>query len=219
MKAIIVGNGSVLPDKKWIEFIKRFNLIIAADGGANFLQALEILPHVLIGDLDSIDEKIKKIYQKNQVEMKLFPKDKDYTDTWLSIDYALEKDPEELALFNVTGTRLDHTLGSLSLLNKLLEKNTFGYIIDDTNQIFLIKDRFQIKNRVGETVSLLPFTDEVILSAKGFKWEISDALIKKTEPIGVSNVIEKEEAEILVKKGQLFVLFSSDTHHTFLPFA
>ena len=45
---------------------------------------------------------------------------KDLTDTELAFDIAIKQRPEQIVMFGVTGSRLDHTLANIHLLVKSL---------------------------------------------------------------------------------------------------
>ena len=61
--------------------------IYCADGGANHLEALGIFPLEIWGDLDSVTKEIIEKYRNNNVRIKKFPKDKDYTDGELILQH------------------------------------------------------------------------------------------------------------------------------------
>ena len=69
--------------------------IICADGGIRIFDELNrysdtsIVPDVLIGDMDSIDETLTKA--KHIVQEWIGKTDKDYTDGQLAVGYALER--------------------------------------------------------------------------------------------------------------------------------
>jgi thiamine pyrophosphokinase len=54
MKCIIMANGEYGQLSWYKEILSSADRIICADGGANYAQLLGIIPHCIIGDLDSI---------------------------------------------------------------------------------------------------------------------------------------------------------------------
>ena len=61
-------------------------LLIAADGGLRHTEALGLRPHVILGDFDSLGKKNIPSGVKT-VEL---PEEKDFTDTQVAIDAAIE---------------------------------------------------------------------------------------------------------------------------------
>lgn len=206
MKAVIVGNGGMKPEAHWKEYIQKFDLIVAADGGIKFLHAIGITPHVLLGDFDSIPKELLDYYGGLSIKLLRYPKEKDYTDTWLAMDYCVEQKAEELILLNVTGDRLDHMLGVIYLLRRFLKKGVAAKILDETNEISLLEGNHTIFGKPGGVLSLLPHGGDAFVSTSGLKWDLNDTLMTYDDPIGISNEFLAEIAEIHVKKGQLLLI-------------
>ena len=59
--------------------------IICTDGGFDLAKQAGITPHLLLGDLDSIQSRIPK-----ELPLKTFPPEKDYTDLELAIHTAID---------------------------------------------------------------------------------------------------------------------------------
>ena len=78
--------------------------IICTDGGFDLAKQAGITPHLLLGDLDSIQSRIPK-----ELPLKTFPPEKDYTDLELAIHTAIEK---KLLMGDLGWHRgrLDHTV-------------------------------------------------------------------------------------------------------------
>ncbi|MGB9638050.1 MAG: thiamine diphosphokinase, partial [bacterium] len=145
MNILLVANGKVNNKILSRNFIKNYdiNKIIAVDGGSNKLIKLDIFPDVVIGDLDS-----KKIRAKNKNLFKNlniinFPKDKDYSDLELGINYINNMNMlvKKVFCFGMIGSRVDHTLANINSLFNLYLKDSIENIIiyDSESVLFLIK--------------------------------------------------------------------------------
>ncbi len=84
MKALIVGNRPL--GSKVIELAKD-KLVVAADAGADRLLKYNIIPDIVIGDLDSISNKTSTKLEEWIVSNKNIQK----TDLEKAVDYAFEK--------------------------------------------------------------------------------------------------------------------------------
>ena len=92
------------------------DLVIAADGGANWCAAWGWQPDLVIGDMDSLDEAVAVRLQADGVAFVRHPVEKDETDLELALRAAVERGADEIVVAAALGGRIDHTLGNLALL-------------------------------------------------------------------------------------------------------
>ena len=88
MKCIIMANGEYGELSWYKEILSSADRIICADGGANYAQLLGIIPHCIIGDLDSISTEARNYYAGQGVSFQQYPSRKDYTDLQLALQAA-----------------------------------------------------------------------------------------------------------------------------------
>jgi len=211
MRALIISNGNIHHYDYFKKLAFSADLIICADGGAEHAYRMGLAPHVVIGDLDSINENIRKIFMKRNIEFLTYPVEKDKTDTQLAIEYALDRKCKEITMIGCLGSRFDHSFANVCLLKYILDRGAKGKIIDEYNEIYLIKDRIKLTGEIGEKVSLLPITEYVEgVTTKGLYYELSDAKIPLGISYGVSNVFMDSHAEIRLKKGLLLIIKARD---------
>ena len=164
---------------------------------------LGILPDIVIGDMDSV----RGDYSAENI--KVYPTRKDYTDSELVIDYAIETGFTELLLFGMTGTRMDHTYANLSLLLKC--RDIDAVIIDSNNIIRMVFDKVTIDGKRGDTVSILPFCGDVIgVTTTGLEYPLNNSVIKIGTSLGVSNKMTDNVCTVEIKAGTALVLRSND---------
>ena len=102
------------------------DFVIAADAGYRVCQSLGIVPDLLLGDFDSMEQPpdFPNIHRS--------PVEKDDTDTMLAIKTALEKGCDTVYIYGGTGgKRLDHTLANLQSLLYLRRRGARGWLYDD----------------------------------------------------------------------------------------
>lgn len=206
-KTLIVLNGVFKNQKnKFQNIIKKYDRIIAVDGGYKFLKNIvDREPDILIGDFDSIDRGSKLLNNFNG-EIYEFDSDKDKTDGELSIDYCVENDLDNISFIGATRGRLDQQFGNILLLEYALDKNINANIIEPGIEVDLITDKKIIENKANYTLSIFSLTDEVIInSIKGCKYELDNYMLKRASSRGISNIIKAEKASIEVKTGKLLV--------------
>lgn len=211
MKCLIVSNGNIENYNFYKKIIIEADLIICADGGAKHLVNMGAIPHIVIGDLDSIDEKNRKLFVSKKVKFLKFPVDKDATDTELATDFALSKNPSEIIYIGTIGSRMDHTLANIALLKKLLEKDVFARIINENNEIYLIDKEIELYGNNGDFISILPLTEKVTgITLKGLKFPLHNAEIRLGSSLGISNSFVDKKATIKIQSGQLLVIKARD---------
>ena len=112
MKTLIVTGGSL--DICWVkEFIKTINAeyIIAADSGLKYIDELGLVPDMILGDYDSVEDGLLDKYKS--IDIKTYPREKDYTDTHIAIINALKAGASDIYILGATGTRMDHTFTNI----------------------------------------------------------------------------------------------------------
>lgn len=197
MRAVIIGSGEI----KNYDYIKGKiqpdDFIICADGGYNHAQKMGILPDVLLGDFDSATD------FENVKGRIVYPTRKDFTDGELAVTYAVEHGFEDVVLFAMSGNRLDHTITDILLLDKC--KN--GVLIDDNNEVYLVKDRLKLIGKKGQTVSIIPINSEVCgIKSSGLEYPLCDDTLYFGCGRGVSNVMTEDECTITIKSGTALVI-------------
>jgi len=202
MKACIVCSGEI-KDYGWaLSQVRRYELLIAADGGANHLDKMGVIPHVIIGDLDSIDPAVLK--NAESTERISFPEEKDKTDTELAVALAFDRGAGSIDLLGATGGRLDHTLGNISLAVKFPGKiaiRTFGSTLEAVDH----RQECRIKALPGSMVSLIPYPTARNVTTKGLKYSLEkEELSSGTR--GISNLLCRSDATISVGGGLLLVV-------------
>jgi len=90
MQRIIIFANGELPDLEQARAILRDDdYILCADGGARHALALDLIPNLVIGDMDSIDSAEWKRLEVKNIPIEFFPRDKNETDLELAINKAI----------------------------------------------------------------------------------------------------------------------------------
>lgn len=211
MTAIIVCSGTIVDYSHIKKYFEAVDLIICADGGASHLGKLGILPHLLVGDFDSIHQSEFDSLFEAGVEVIRFPAEKDTTDTQLAVQLALDRGCDKLILIGATGTRLDHTLANIFLLRTLLESGVKGIIADEHNEIEMINKSIVLKKEKDIKISLVPVGGKVTgVTTEGLYYPLNNATLEFGSTWGVSNEFAEDTAIVTIKEGLLLVIKSRD---------
>jgi len=185
------------------------DLIIAADGGAERCRRLGIIPHILIGDLDSISAELTEEYRHAGVEIIRHPCRKDATDLELALDLAGARGAQEAVLFGVLGGRWDMSIANVMVAAGKKYQRMRVSLLDTQCRIYIIHggSTFTLKSVPGQTVSLIPLTaDAEGVTTDGFDYPLKESLLPFSTSRGISNKLIKKEGKITVKKGLLLCI-------------
>lgn len=207
MKCLIIcSSGDIYP-----EIFKSINIseyfIICADGGLKAAESAGIIPDLWVGDADSLGCREIKCKEK-----KVFPSDKDFTDSHIAACEAIKRGFGELFFIGATGGRLDHEYANFCLLKYVLKKGAFGIILNKNNRIFLTDKSIEIKPLGMKYISFFPFGGSVKdFSVKGAKYELKNHFLTDCDTLTVSNeFISERPVKITFKEGFVLVICSND---------
>ena len=185
------------------------DIIIAADSGYNNAKALGEGVDILLGDFDSLGEP-RDIPKRT--EIMTVPSEKDFTDTQLAVQVALDKGANEVCIIGGLDGRLDHTLANLALLPTLAAMRVHAHINDGFNRVrYLNSSSTLIARSHYKYLSLIPISEKLRgVSIEGCKYPLKNATLTKREPtLTISNEIEGNCALISVRKGECYVIESA----------
>ncbi len=202
MKALIIGSGNFT--KRVFSLLGDEFFAICADGGYDYAKKHNITPDIVIGDMDSVKEKITG-------KTLIFPKEKNETDSEIAINYAIENGYTELILTGFTGSRLDHTLNNIFLLKTTYEKGAKAVIIDDDNEIYYLDGKLTLNGNKGEFFSIIPFEGDVFgVTVENVKYPLKNETLHFGESRGISNEFLGEKCTITIQEGKAIVIKSKD---------
>ncbi|MCC7431107.1 thiamine diphosphokinase [bacterium] len=201
-KITLFLNG--LPQKKEIfaQSLKTSNLLIAVDGGANWLLENGFKPDFVVGDLDSLNEKAKKNLPNEKI---VLLNDQNFTDFEKSLVFTLEKfSPEKIEVWAGTNGRIDHTLANFSVAKRYHRKAKIIFY-DDFSETEIISKSTKIYGEKGQQLSILPFSQATGIVLRGLKFPLKNETLTLGLREGSSNEFLGNEAEINFEKGTLVV--------------
>lgn len=188
-----------------------YDIWIVVDGALELTHRLSLLPDYIVGDFDTVDQSLLEFYDSDRILR--HPPEKDQTDTELAIETAMEYRCTEIVLLGATGSRLDHSLANIFLLERLLEQGIHAVIQDASNRLYVKRNSFCIdrEQAFGNYFSLLPLTEKVEhVTLTGFKYPVQDMTFYRKYTLGVSNEITGEKAAVEFSEGIFVVVESRD---------
>ena len=190
------------------EFIKRTvtdnDFVICADKGYLYAKNAGIAPDVVVGDFDSFCSEITddcEVISLNPI--------KDDTDTFHSIDIAIERGYTEFTIIGALGGRIDHSFANISALEYISEKGAKGILLSEKERVeFLPKGEYRYSYK-GKTFSLFPFgCSEVCVTYEGVFYPLDKFRIKSGLSLGISNVFTSDESKINIYDGNAILIIN-----------
>ncbi len=208
-RCIVIGAGELTVPG--IE-VKDGDFVIAADAGFSHCERLGIEPDLIVGDFDSLKEgdgeALEEIRRREPERILTLPSEKDDTDMLAAIRVGLEKGCREFFLYGGLGGRLGHTIANIQCLNYLKERGASGYLTDASGLIQVAKNEtIRFEKRETGWLSLFSLGEKAEgVTLRGLKYELTDAVVTNSFPIGVSNEFIGKEAAVTVRNGTLLIL-------------
>ena len=167
---IILANGAFPTHLIPLEILEDAGTVICTDGSANALAKLDLTPHVIIGDLDSIDPDYEfhglEIHDPNQ----------ENTDLEKALDWAVMNGIESVILLGATGLREDMTVANHYILFDYIEKINIEMITDHAT-ITCHRGPRSFDSFPGEVVSLFPQRFGTVVSTTALKYPLNEMVL------------------------------------------
>jgi len=207
MRAVVVAHGDVLPSDR--AAIGANDYVVAADGGAFTLERWKLLPHLVVGDMDSLGDAGVERFARQGVPVAKFPAGKDESDLELAVAQAIAAGATEVVVLGALGgDRLDHETANLLLL---ADPGYDGVRIEARRGALRIravrgKASLALNAPVGALVTLLPVSgDAEGVTTEGLRYPLRGETLRFGRARGLSNEVASLPAKVSVDKGTLLV--------------
>ena len=184
------------------EAVEAGDYLLAADGGLHHLEKLNLAPHGIIGDFDSLG------YVPNGAQV--FPVEKDDTDAMLAARKGLQLGYREFLFYGaLDGPRLDHTIANFQTLQFLADRGAKGYLIGNQWIVTVIREETVAFPADAEgTISLFCLgADAEGITLENLYYPLENGTLTAGFPLGVSNHFTGKAARITVRKGSLLAMW------------
>lgn len=212
---IIIGSGQESPQTlARLGSAQQPPCIICADGGANFATQATIVPHHVVGDMDSVAPGVLAELEARGATIHRHPSAKDSSDLELALELALSLGKQSIALTCVLGHRPDHLLSNLTLLLSEHFRSANVCIIEDSlSACALLSGTRLFRGKKGDLFSVIPCSPVVQgCSIEGARWSLMNEQLALGSTRSISNVFECEELRITIEEGDaIFVHFRNES--------
>ena len=170
----VILNGQMPTDDTIINQITNSDYIIAVDGSANKLFDLEIIPDVIIGDLDSL-QNINNI----NIELVKTP-NQNKTDFRKTLEWCIEKNILNISIFGISGESEDHFLGNYYTLSDFGEKISWKAFTDFSVISPCIGNK-KFESFKGQKVSLFCMKGSSIVNSENLEYPLQSYHLKPSD--------------------------------------
>jgi len=207
--ALIILNGKEFNKKEFLNSLSDDRLVIAADGGIKYLGGLDVPPLIHIGDMDS-SVPGSKVPIKDTI---IFPAEKNFSDFHLALEYAQKKKVSEVFVFAACGGRSDHFISNYDTAVDFASKGMKIVFSGSNEDIFFLPralKEYVFDFKKGSTVSMFSGSESVEdLTVSGFKYPAVKLDLKRSVPVGLSNVCTNiNKQKIRFDNGVLVLIYN-----------
>lgn len=180
--------------------------VIAADRGLDYCLAAGVKPDLAVGDFDSARGSLPSDIA--DIEYVRVSPIKDDTDAALAAELAVERGYRELRFLCALGGRLDHSFANIQMIYSLKRNGISAVLHGDGVSAFLAVDEAVKIPKNGGYLSIFSYNEAAEVSVVGVKYPLERALLKNDFPLGVSNEITADLAEITVHSGAALIILN-----------
>lgn len=186
--------------------LSREDLVIAADGGLEYLKTAGIRPDLILGDFDSLS------YAPQGEDVISLKPEKDDTDTYHAARIALDAGYRNFCIYGGLGGRLAHTIANIQLLEHIAEQGGRAYLIGTDETLTVLRNgKLEFSPEAKGYISVFAVNGPARgITLTGLKYTLSGYDMTGSYPIGVSNEFTGEPSCIEVIQGSLLVIFHSN---------
>ena len=211
MRAVIIANG-IIGDFRPV--ISPEDIIIAVDGGLRHCLALNLRPHTLIGDMDSLSPEEIDAVARSGIPVSRYPARKDHTDMELALHTARSLGADDIVLVGALGARWDMTLANFMLLAAPVLFGCRVRILDAMQEISLVHggETRQFDGSAGDLLSLIPIrSDARNVRVTGLEYPLNGETLCFSATRGISNIFCGQSATVFLEEGLLLCVIQHFT--------
>lgn len=207
MKAVIVADGAhALSDQ---HVLAGADVVIAADGGANWLATIGRSPHQMVGDFDSVIPDLLTQLARAGVALDRHPIEKDASDLELSVGAAVAAGADEMVILGALGGELDHLAANLLLLGSDLVRGRRVSLVHGrtTARALIGPSQLEIAAPMGTRLSLLALGGAAEgVTTRGLRWTLDGDRLEFGSSRGLANLVTETPAAVALDSGHLLVI-------------
>ncbi len=209
-RCVVVSAGEIRNYERAKDLVCKDDFFIFCDGGLCHAEKLCVKPSVIVGDFDSCPEKELHRYENACIDAKIIrlPREKDDTDTFYAVKYALSLGYDDFLFLGAMGARFDHAFGNISILSYLYDRGINAVLADDYSVMRVAGSKPVFIEDKCRYFSVLTVSGDVSgVTIKNAKYPLNNENLSCDFQLGISNqVLPGKTAEVFVSKGKVLVV-------------
>lgn len=203
----LIFTGGDAPHENVFAHLPIDAFVIAADSGYEHAIRAEHIPHLLVGDMDSISSEHLADARTRDVDIAEYSSDKDLTDTEIALSAAIERGSSFITIVSGGGDRFDHVIGMLHSLASFSALAQTTVFIGSARITFLSAGAsLVIDTEPDDTISLIPLGGDVVVTTNGLQWNLVSETLAAFASRGVSNRAIHSYVTISTSAGTLAII-------------
>ena len=168
LKTIILADGLFPEHEIPLGYLRNGERIICCDGSADNLISAGYIPDAIVGDLDTVSERVKEEFAD-----RLYPdNDQETNDLTKAVKWCIKKNYKDLVILGATGKREDHTIGNISLLIEYAGEAEV-IMVTDTGTIRPFLKSCTFSSVPGQQISIFSVDPETEITSRGLVYPLA----------------------------------------------
>lgn len=179
---------------------------IGVDKGALFLANKKIHMKLALGDFDSIESNDLSPIKEYCDEIEVLNPIKDDSDSERAVKRAIALGYKKIIMVGGLGSRVDHEIVNLKLCTKY---PNVVILQNENNRIISLKEGTYSINHTYQYASIFACVDSIV-SWIDMKYPLDHKELVPSDLFGISNEVLQDTGTLIVHKGQVLLLQTSD---------
>lgn len=167
---VILANGSFPQATVPRKILQNAQRIICCDGAAATLLKANLVPTAVVGDLDSLDPKLKIQLQDKVVHIP----EQETNDLSKAFRFCIQKKwTDNIVILGATGKREDHTLGNISLLVDFAKTSPDIKMVTDDGCFQVLLKSSTVDAIPGQQISIFAMVPDTPIQSTNLKYPLN----------------------------------------------
>ena len=208
MRAAVFLNGDPDPPALIRDVAGRADLVVAADGGARHALEADVVPDLVVGDMDSLGAEWTREVERRGASLERHPASKDKMDGHLAVLAARRLGAREADLLCAGGGGMGAFFAVPHVLLAAERAGLRASVVAGWGQAFVIEAGSRsLEGEPQDSVSVFPLAGAATgVTLRGFAYPLSGARLEPGDTLGFHNEPVGGEATVSVGSGVLLVI-------------
>ena len=199
-KTAILANGLFPSHAEPVGALRAAQRVVCCDGAADKLVLAGLEPDWVVGDLDSVSERVRGRFPERLVAVR----EQASNDLAKAFRFCLSRGWSDLIILGATGLREDHMLGNLSLLADFARQAPSVLMLTDTGWFTPLLAPSVLPSHAGQQVSLFALDPRTSATAQGLRYPVDGLRLDRwwtaslNEAVGVQVRLDFSGGPLLV---------------------